>query len=66
MSASANILVQQVGNERMFWTRKCCKIQIGNFPENSNLESDFDRKGFALEIIRQSMKADLLREEQLR
>ena len=38
----------------------------GIFQNIQNLESDLDRKGFALSIIKQSMKADNLREEQSR
>ena len=64
-------------NEPIFWfnklvTKECfgeenvAKFKLEIFQNIQNLESDFDRKGFALEIIRQSMKADLLREEQLR
>ena len=38
----------------------------GIFQNIQNLESDLDRKGFALSIIKQSMKADKLKEEQIR
>ena len=64
-------------NEPIFWfnklvTKECfgeenvAKFKLEIFQNIQNLESDFDRKGFALGIIRQSMKADNLREEQSR
>ena len=62
-------------NEPIFWlnklvTKECfgeenvAKFKLEIFQNIQNLESDFDRKGFALGIIRQSMKADILREKQ--
>ena len=64
-------------NEPIFWfnklvTKECfgeenvAKFKLEIFQNIQNLESDFDREGFALEIIPQSMKADILREKQSR
>ena len=62
-------------NEPIFWfnklvTKECFgeenvkKFKLEIFQNIQNLESDFDRKNFSLGIIRQSMKADILREKQ--
>ena len=62
-------------DQPIFWsnklvTKECfgeenvAKFKLEIFQNIQNLESDFDRKGFALGIIRQSMKADILREKQ--
>ena len=62
-------------DQPIFWsnklvTKECfgeenvAKFKLEIFQNIQNLESDFDRKNFSLGIIRQSMKADILREKQ--
>ena len=68
---------KRVLDQPIFWfnkliTKECfgeenvAKFKLEIFQNIQNLESDFERKGFALGIIRQSMKADILREKQSR
>ena len=63
-------------NEPIFWfnklvTKECfgeenvAKFRLGIFQKIQNLESDLDRKGFALGIIKQSIKADKIKEDQI-
>ena len=67
---------KRVLDQPIFWfnkliTKECFGQEnvarhMGIFQNIQNLESDLDRKGFALSIIKQSMKADKLKEEQIR
>ena len=63
-------------DQPIFWsnklvTKECfgeenvAKFKLGIFQKIQNLESDLDRKGFALGIIKQSIKADKIKEDQI-